>query len=287
MGADEGDVEAADEKAEVEQGVAGVGQGLFQRGLERQAVAGVGDGGLARDPQRQGNDQGDHAAQDEQGDAPVQGVEHPLRSGDHQELTEGAAGGDDAEGQGALLGRDGAADGAQDHDEGHPRHRQADHDAEAEHEAERIGGRGRHGQTGQIDQGAADRDLAGAVLVGPGSDEGLDQAEQQVLGGDDQAKGLAVDLQIQTDGVQEQTEGLAHAHRQGDDHRPGQDHDPGAARQAGSGGRGSGVRHRFQARSTGRSGPLRAGRAGRRRGSGRWSSAAGRRPVSARPRGSG
>jgi hypothetical protein len=150
-----------------------------------------------------------------------------------QELAEGAGGADDGERHGALVRRDGAADGAVDHREGGGGQAQPDQHAggEGEHEGRR---RVRHqADAGGVEQAAAEDHLAGAEAVGQPAGDRPAGAPHQVLQGDGEGEGLAAPGQILRHRLQEQAEGVADAERERDDDAAAEQDQGGGARRDG------------------------------------------------------
>ena len=106
MGGDEGDVEAADEEAGIEQPVGAVTGGLPQRLLQRLARPFVsGRGRLAGDAERQHRAERDQPGQHDQGEMIAEIAEQLRGEGHNEELAERTACGDDAECQRPPLRR--------------------------------------------------------------------------------------------------------------------------------------------------------------------------------------
>ena len=229
MGGDEGDVEAADEEAGVEQEVtrmpAGAGQLAGEAVLE---VGGAGTlGGLRcpREPEGEGGDGRHHGGAVQQCRLPGDGLDQPLDQRHDSEGAEGAGGGDDAEGGGPLLRGHDAGHGAEKDDVRGGAESQADQGSEGEEGEPGSAGHGEEGEAGGVEQGTPGHHPARADAVG--EDPGNRQSEEDVLQGHGEAEGLAARGQRFRHRLQEQAEGLPRAHGDGDDDRADQDDEGG------------------------------------------------------------
>ncbi len=228
MRRDEGDVEAADEEARVEQPIAAVGRGFAERvtralllRLQRSRRVGA-----PRNADREQSAQRDEPGHDPERLMIADIAEQHRRERHDEELAERPARGDDAEGAAALFRADDAADRPQNDDEGGCRLRHADEDTEADMQPDRVGREGGADQPERIKQRAEKDDAPRAMLVGERADKRLHEAEEQVLERHREPEVGAADADIDAHLRQKQAERLTHAHRERDDEGGAGDNDP-------------------------------------------------------------
>ena len=217
-----GEVEAAaDVGSEMESDAEEAAGGAGGEAVEEEVEAAGGTGGEAVEETEEaagGSGGSDAGSEEAAGGSAGEAVEEETGDRHEGELAEGAAGGDDAEREGAFFVGHGLADRAEHHREAGAA--EPDADQELAKQDCLAGEREPHDQHAEgVDQAADGADVAGAESVGEGAEEGGRGAPGEILDRNGEREELAPGAELLADRRQEETEALPETHVDGDDRR--------------------------------------------------------------------
>ncbi len=220
MHADEGDVKAANEGPGGQQPEAAIPRREAQLRPEAELAGGHAAAvqlalRRAQEPAAGDDDQRQQRHQNI-GGRPAPLCQEHLADGHHGELAGGAAGGDQAQAEGAAFVGEGAGDGAQHHAQGTARLRQTDQQAGGNVEGQRVGDIRHDVEARGIEPAAEGNDPPGAEFLGDAGGERLERAPQEVLQRHAEGEDLAPPVQVQAHGLQVETERGANPHAEND-----------------------------------------------------------------------